>query len=73
MLSPRVKDNLLKQVDVHAFKKEFVSNGARWDVLKDTANNSVLWLGDKSQTVWKWTGYFLKDLLENYPKKGGRG
>ena len=65
----KVKDSALKGVDVHAFKQDFVGNNvAHWDVYKDTANNSILWLGNKMQTIWIETGYFLKDLYENYPK-----
>lgn len=65
----KVSDNVLKKIDVHVFKEEFVSkNVAHWDVFKDTANNSALWLGNKTQTVWHETGYFIKDLLEKFPK-----
>lgn len=65
----KLKENALKGVDAHAFKRDFVgSNVARWDIYKDTANNSILWLGNKAQTVWLKTEYFLKDLLELFPK-----
>ena len=69
-ISPvKVNKNVLTNVDVHAFKEEFVSqNISRWDVYKDTANNSALWLGNKTQTEWHETGYFIRDLLELFPK-----
>ena len=67
----KVKDNALKGVDVHAFKEEFVrKNVAHWDVYKDTANNSILWLGNKAQTVWRETGYYLHELITYFPKGG---
>lgn len=51
------------------YKQEFVSkNVAHWDVFKDTANNSALWLGNKTQTAWHETGYFIEDLLKIFPK-----
>ena len=65
----KVSEKSLKGVDVHAFKKEFVGNSvARWDIYKDKANDSVLWLGNKTQTVWQNTGYSQKELLEIFPK-----
>lgn len=67
----KVKDNTLKGVDVHAFKEEFVGRGvARWDVYKDTENNSMLWLGNKAQTIWHETGYYLNELATYFPKGG---
>ena len=65
----KVNANALKNVDVHSFKKMFVgSDGARWDIFKDTTNNSMLWLGNKSQTQWKLTGYLLQELIEFFRK-----
>ena len=62
--------NALKKIDVHAFKKEFVKNNvSHWDVFKDTANNSVLWLGDKAQKVWHETGMYMDDLIDIFPKR----
>ena len=66
----KVSQNALKKIDVHAFKKEFVKNNvSRWDVFKDTANESVLWLGDKAQKVWHETGMYLDDLIDIFPKR----
>ena len=64
----KVKDRFLKDIDVHAFKQEFVGDVARWDVFKDTANNSILWLGNKAQTQWVETGYYLSELVELFSK-----
>ena len=65
----KVSDKALKGVDAHAFKREFVgANISSWDVFKDTANESVLWLGNKAQTAWIETGYFLEELLKLFPK-----
>ena len=66
----KVNQNALKKIDVHAFKKEFVKNNvSRWDVFKDTANSSVLWLGDKAQKVWHETGMYMDDLINIFPKR----
>lgn len=66
----KVNEKALKKVDVHAFKYDFVKkNVSHWDVYKDTANDSVLWLGNKAQTIWLETGMYLKDLIEIFPKK----
>ena len=69
-VSPRqVSKGALKNVDVHAFKKEFVKNdGSSWDLYKDTANNAAIWLGNKAQTNWIPTGYILEELLEYFLK-----
>ena len=65
----KVDPKTLKDVDVHAFKGEFVrKNVAHWDVFKDTANNSSLWLGNKAQNKWIETGYFLKDIFKFFLK-----
>ena len=65
----KVSDRALKGIDIHTFKKDYVgTNVSAWDVFKDTANDSVLWLGNKAQTVWIETGYYLDDLLNIYPK-----
>ena len=65
----RVKDSALKNVDVHSFKQEFVGNqGSKWDIYKDTSNNSSVWLADKAQSVWIQTGYLLAELLVNFLK-----
>ncbi|MEE1328621.1 MAG: polymorphic toxin-type HINT domain-containing protein, partial [Oscillospiraceae bacterium] len=65
----KLKDNALKGVDAHTFKAEFVGkNVAHWDIFKDTANDSLLWLGNKAQTVWQNTGYYLTELIEMFPK-----
>ena len=65
----KVSSSALKGVDVHGFKREFVGNSvSEWDVYKDTANGSILWLGNKSQTQWVGTGYFLADLYDYFLK-----
>ena len=65
----KLNDSALKKIDVHAFKKDFVKkNVSRWDVFKDTAHDSVLWLGNKSQDAWYETGLYLDDLIELFPK-----
>ena len=68
--SVKVSENVLKKIDVHAFKQEFVKkNVSRWDVFKDTAHDSVLWLGNKAQNVWYETGMYLDDLIDIFPKR----
>lgn len=58
-----------REVDVHMFKDRFVKNqGNKFDIFKDTANNSILWLGNKSQKIWVETGYFPEDLFEIFPE-----
>ena len=66
----KLNNNALKNVDAHALKADFVgkNNVAKWDIFKDTANNSMLWLGNKAQTVWQKTGLNMEDILELYPK-----
>ena len=64
----KVNDNALKKVDVHAIKHEFVKKISRYDIFKDTANNSTIWLGNKAQNVWLETGYSLKELVGIFPK-----
>ena len=65
----RVKPNVLKDVDVHSFKQGFVGNhGSMWDIFKDTSGNSMLWLGNKSQTSWIYTGYVLTELINLFHK-----
>ena len=34
-----------------------------YDIFKDKANLNRIWLGNKSQTVWHDTGYYIDDLL----------
>ena len=72
-ISPRlIGKNILKNVDVHAFKYEYVGAvGSEWDLYKDTANNAVIWLGNKAQTIWIATEYVFRELLEHF-KKGGK-
>lgn len=66
----KVSENALKKIDVHAFKQEFVKkNVSRWDVFKDTAHDSILWLGNKAQNVWHETGMYLDDLIDIFPKR----
>lgn len=66
----KVSENALKKIDMHAFKQEFVKkNVSRWDVFKDTAHDSVLWLGNKAQNVWRETGMYLDDLIDIFPKR----
>ena len=67
----KVSNNILQKIDVHAFKQDIVGKKAiaRWDVFKDTANDSALWLGNKAQDVWHNTGYYLEELMEIYPKE----
>ena len=65
----KINDNKLKDVDVHALKSDYVRGPvSHWDLYKDTANNSAVWLGDKAQATWKYTGLFLNQLKEIYPK-----
>ena len=64
----KVSDSALKGVDVHSFKGEFVGNVSRWDVYKDTANNAALWLGNKAQSIWIETNYYIQDLIKIFPK-----
>ncbi|MBR1811010.1 MAG: hypothetical protein IJ766_05085, partial [Clostridia bacterium] len=65
----KVNENALKNVDVHQLKKDMQVNPiSRWDLFKDTANNSRIWLGNKLQTRWIDTGLFLKELINVYPK-----
>ena len=65
----KVKDSYIKQnkIDAHAVKKEILGNKskdiAKYDIFKDKANSNRIWLGNKSQTVWHDTGYYLDELL----------
>ena len=66
----KISENKLKGVDVHTFKKDYVyASVARWDIYKDTANNSEIWIGNKAQAVWVKTGLLIQELLEIYPAK----
>ena len=69
-VSPQqIKKSILKNVDVHAFKREYVGDdGNRWDLYKDTANKATIWLGNKSQTLWIQTEYIIEELLEYFQK-----
>ena len=66
-ISPKkVTDNYIKsnKIDAHAFK---AANGgkpkvASWDIYQDTASKGQLWLGDKTQKIWKATKYLFEDL-----------
>ena len=65
----KVKASYIKQnkIDAHALKKEILGNKskdiAKFDIFKDKANSNRIWLGNKSQTVWHDTGYYIDDLL----------
>ena len=43
------------EIDAYIFKVFLV-------IYKDTANNSMLWIGDKSQNTWYQTDLYLDDL-----------
>ena len=66
-----INGNYMKKnsIDAHAFKGEFVPlrQISKFDVFRDKTNNS-LWLGNKNQTVWHPTNYFLSDLIEIFKK-----
>lgn len=65
----KLNNSAIKGIDMHGFKYDFVgSDYAKWDVFKDTANHSVLWIGNKSQNVWIQTGYTLEELIKLFPK-----
>ena len=68
----KVKDNQLKGVNVHAFKEEYVGEKdlSRWDIFKDKANNSVIWLTNKAQNIWIKTQYVLEELIDIFSEKG---
>ena len=65
----KVKDSYIRQnkIDAHAVKKEILGNKskdiAKYDIFKDKANSNRIWLGNKSQTVWHDTGYYLDELI----------
>ena len=65
----KLSKSTLKGVDVHAFKYEYIKDIARWDVYKDTSHDSILWLGNKTQTEWLETGMYLEELIEIFPKR----
>ncbi len=67
--SPKqVKESELTEFDVHQFKEDFVgkANISKFNIYKDTANQGVLWLGNKK--TWVETGYYFTDLKIMYTK-----
>ena len=70
----KVNDNALKDVDVHGFKDDILKSNqikesiSHYNIYKDTANNSMLWLGNNAKTRWINTGYSLATLIEHYTK-----
>ncbi len=69
-ISPeKVKESYIKNnnIDAHALKREVLGNKskdiAKFDIFKDKASNNRIWLGNKSQTVWYDTTYYLEDLI----------
>jgi len=65
----KVTDYELRNVDVHKFKQRFVGRKiSHWDIFKDKANKSSIWLGDKAQRVWIETKYYLSDIIEQFAK-----
>lgn len=65
----KLKDSYIKQnkINAHELKREVLGNKskniAKYDIFKDKANLNRIWLGNKSQTVWHDTGYYINDLL----------
>jgi RHS repeat-associated protein len=54
----------IKKFNAEAYKETYVdSNGARFDIFIDTANNGKIWLGNKSQKIWVETYEYLPDLF----------
>ena len=71
-ISPKkINTGRLKGVDVHQFKSEFIGDNdmAHFDIFKDTANDGILWLGNKAKanTIWVETGLKMSDLRTWYP------
>ena len=71
-ISPKkIKPGQLKDVDVHKFKLELTGKKAmsRFDIYQDTANDGILWLGNKNKanTIWVNTGLKMSDLRTIYP------
>ena len=70
----KVSDNYIDSngIDAHAFKNKAGgiprTKVSRYDIYKDTANKSKLWIGDKAGKIWIETKYFFEDLITNWRK-----
>ena len=55
-------------MDVHQFKAELVgeNNMSKFNIYKDTANQGMLWLGNKK--TWVETGHYLYQVKAMYTK-----
>ena len=69
-ISPeKIRDSYIKNnnIDAHALKREILGNKskniAKFDIFKDKAANNRIWLGNKAQTIWYDTDYYLEDLI----------